>query len=69
MVTKYLDEMGISGASVHALRHTMATDHDSRDTDRKTVQVTLGHASLATSTIYVSLPKRVQKKTLQEHAL
>ncbi len=69
MVTKYLGETGISGASVHTLRHTMATHHVARGTDLKTVQVTLGHASLATTTIYVSLSKRVQKKALQEHAL
>jgi len=37
-------------------------------TDLKTVQVTLRHASLAT-TIYVSLSKRAQKKALQEHTL
>ncbi len=69
MVSKYLGETGISDASVHTLRHTMATHHVARGTDLKTVQVTLGHASLATTTIYVSLSKRVQKKALQEHAL
>jgi site-specific recombinase XerD len=69
MVSKYLGETGISGASVHTLRHTMATHHVARGTDLKTVQVTLGHASLATTTIYVLLSKRAQKKALQEHAL
>ncbi len=69
MVAKYLAETGISGASVHTLRHTMATHHVARGTDLKTVQVTLGHASLATTTIYVSLSKQAQKKALQEHAL
>ncbi len=69
MVTKYLAETGIHHASVHTLRHTMATHHVLRGTDLKTVQVTLGHASLATTTIYVSLSKRAQKKALQEHAL
>ncbi len=47
----------------------MATHHVARGTDLKTVQVTLGHASLATTSIYVSLSKRAQKKALQEHAL
>jgi site-specific recombinase XerD len=69
MVTKYLAETGIQHASVHTLRHTMATRHVMRGTDLKTVQVTLGHASLVTTTIYVSLSKRAQKKALQEHAL
>ena len=68
-VQKYLDEAGIEGASVHTLRHTMATHHVARGTDLKTVQETLGHASLATTTIYVSLAKNAQRKALQEQAL
>ncbi len=69
MVSKYLTETAIAHASVHPLRHTMATHHVARGTDLKTVQVTLGHASLATTSIYVSLSKQAQKKALQEHAL
>jgi site-specific recombinase XerD len=68
-ITKYLQEVGITGASVHTLRHTMATHHVARGTDLKTVQETLGHADLATTTIYVSLAKTAQRKALQEHAL
>jgi site-specific recombinase XerD len=68
-ITKYLKEAGITGASVHTLRHTVATHHVARGTDLKTVQETLGHADLATTTIYVSLAKTAQKKALQEHAL
>jgi integrase/recombinase XerD len=68
-LTKYLNEAGITGASVHTLRHTMATHHVARGTDLKTVQETLGHADLATTTIYVSLAKTAQRKALQEHAL
>lgn len=69
MLSKYLKEARIVGASVHTLRHTMATHHVARGTDLKTVQETLGHASLDTTTIYVSLAKRAQRKALQEHAL
>jgi site-specific recombinase XerD len=47
----------------------MATHHISRGTDLKTVQETLGHASLSTTAIYVSLAKNAQRKALQEHAL
>ncbi len=47
----------------------LATHHVARGTDLKTVQVTLGHASLATTLIYVLLSRRAQKKALQEHAL
>jgi site-specific recombinase XerD len=68
-VEKYLKEADIEGASVHTLRHTMATHHVARGTDLKTVQETLGHASLATTTMYVSLAKTAQRKALQEHAL
>jgi len=68
-VEKYLKEADIEGASVHTLRHTMATHHVARGTDLKTVQETLGHKSLATTTIYVSLAKIAQRKALQEHAL
>ena len=69
MVTKYLAKTDIHHASVHTLRHTMATLHVMRGTDLKTVQVMLGHARLATTSIYVSLSKHAQKKALQEHAL
>jgi putative transposase len=37
--------------------------------DKHMLQEVLGHASLATTSIYVSLSKRAQKKALQEHAL
>ena len=69
MVNKYLLEAGITGASVHTLRHTMATHHVAAGTDLKTIQQTLGHASLETTTLYVSLAKRAQREALQEHAL
>ena len=42
-VATYLTEAGIQGASVHTLRHTMATHHIARGTDLKTVQETLVH--------------------------
>lgn len=68
-VAKYLQEIGVEGASVHTLRHTMATHHVARGTDLKTVQETLGHADLATTALYVSLARKAQRKALQEHAL
>ena len=52
-VKKYLDEAGIKGASVHTLRHTMATHHVARGTDLKTLQETLGHADLIMSHVVV----------------
>jgi integrase/recombinase XerC len=68
-VAKYLLEANIEGASVHTMRHTMATHHVAAGTDLKTVQTTLDHASLATTTRYVSLAKEAQRQALQEHAL
>ncbi len=68
-VKKYLDEAGIKGASVHTLRHTMAIHHVARGTDLKTLQETLGHADLATTSIYASLAKKAQRQALQENAL
>jgi len=69
MIAKYLAEAGVKGASVHSLRHTMATHHVARGTDLKTLQETLGHADLATTSMYVSLAKKTQRKALQDHAL
>jgi integrase/recombinase XerC len=68
-VYKYLQTAGIRNASVHTLRHTMATHHIARGTDPKTIQETLGHASLETTVRYIALAKKAQRKALQEHAL
>lgn len=43
----------------------MAAHHVVNGTDLKTVQETLGHASLAITSIYVLLAKKAQKKILQ----
>ena len=69
MISDALDQAKISGASVHTLRHTMATHHVARGTDLRTVQETLGHADLRTTAGYVQVAKRVQRRALQEHAL
>ncbi|MCQ3973982.1 MAG: hypothetical protein DPW09_11095 [Anaerolineae bacterium] len=69
MVQKYLHEAGIEGASVHTMRHTMATHHVAAGTDLKTLQETLGHKDLTTTAIYVSLAKKAQREALQQHAL
>jgi integrase/recombinase XerC len=68
-VSKYLQAADIKGASVHTLRHTMATHHIARGTNPKTIQETLGHASLETTARYIALAKKAQRKALQEHAL
>jgi site-specific recombinase XerD len=47
----------------------MTTHHIALGTDLKTIQETLGHSNLATTSIYVSLAKKAQRKALQEDAL
>jgi integrase/recombinase XerC len=69
VVHKYLREAGVSGASVHTLRHTFATHHVAQGTSLRTVQEVLGHASLKTTSIYVQLAQEAVKRELQEHAL
>jgi site-specific recombinase XerD len=68
-VKKYLKEAGIEGGHTHTLRHTHATHHAAKGTDLKTIQENLGHASLKTTSMYISLAKETQKKALQENAL
>ncbi|MBK7782850.1 MAG: tyrosine-type recombinase/integrase [Ardenticatenia bacterium] len=69
-VAEHLLTAGIRDASVHTLRHTMATHHIARGTTLETVQETLGHADVATTALYyVPLAKRAQRQALQEHAL
>lgn len=68
-VAEYMLIAGIRDASVHTLRHTMATHHIARGTALETVQETLGHADLTTTALYVPLSKKAQRQALQEHAL
>ena len=69
LVRKHMSEVGISGASVHALRHTFATHHVAKGTSLRTVQEVLGHADLKTTSIYVQLAQEAVKRELQENAL
>ena len=69
LVEKYMDRAGIEGASVHTLRHTMATHYLAKGGDLKSVQEMLGHESLETTQIYLGLAKKVQRRMVQELAL
>jgi integrase/recombinase XerD len=69
LVEKYLERAGISGASVHTLRHTMATHYLAKGGDLKSVQEMLGHESLETTQIYLGLAKKMQRRMVQELAL
>jgi integrase/recombinase XerC len=69
MVEKYLREATIENASVHSLRHTFATQHVKKGTSLKVVQDMLGHQSLATTSLYVSLARELMDKEIQQNAL
>jgi site-specific recombinase XerD len=69
VVTKYLAEAGIAGASVHTLRHTFGTQHARRGTNLRVIQEAMGHADLKTTSLYVHLARDLMEKELQEHAL
>lgn len=68
-IAEHLLTAGVRGASVHTLRHTMATHHIARGTALETVQETLGHADVTSTALYVPLAKRAQRLALQENAL
>lgn len=68
-VAKNFGEAGIPNASVHTLRHTFATHQVKSGTKPDIIRQALGHSSLATTSIYVSLAREEMDKELQAHAL
>ncbi|GAG88328.1 unnamed protein product [marine sediment metagenome] len=69
VVKKYLKEADIKNASVHTLRHTFTTHQIKKGTNIRVIQEALGHESLQTTSIYISLARKLMDKELQEHAL
>ena len=69
MLEKYLNQAGIEFASVHTLRHTAATHYAAKGGDIKSIQDMLGHSSLETTQLYVSLAQKVQQQMVQKLAL
>ena len=69
IVKKYLKEADIKNASVHTLRHTFATHQIKKGTNIRVVQEALGHESLQTTSVYISLARKLMDKEFQEHAL
>lgn len=60
---KYLKESGLAGkVTPHTIRHTIATHWLENGMDLKTIQVLLGHCSLATTTIYTQVSTSLKKK-------
>jgi len=69
IIKKYMVHAGITGASVHTLRHTFATHMVRKGTNLRVIQEALGHTSLQTTSVYVSLARELMDQQLQANAL
>jgi integrase/recombinase XerC len=60
---EHLKGSGLSGKiTPHTIRHTIATHWLEKGMDLKSIQVLLGHASLATTTIYTQVSSRLKRE-------
>ncbi len=60
---EYLNLSGLAGKiTPHTIRHTIATHWLEKGMDLKTIQVLLGHSSLATTTIYTQVSSRLKRE-------
>ncbi len=64
---QYLKASGIvDKITPHTIRHTIATHWLEKGMDLKTIQVLLGHSSLATTTIYTHVSNRLKKEVYDD---
>jgi integrase/recombinase XerC len=50
----------------HVIRHTIATHWLEHGMDLKTIQLLLGHSSMATTTIYTEVSSDLKKKVVND---
>ena len=63
----HLKQSGLAGkATPHTIRHTIATHLLENGMDLKTIQVILGHSSVAATTIYTKVSNRLKQKVYRE---
>lgn len=64
---EYVQTSGLVGKiTPHTIRHTIATHWLEKGMDLKTIQVLLGHRSLATTTIYTQVSPRFKKEVYEK---
>lgn len=64
---EYLKASGLVGKiTPHTIRHTIATHWLEMGMDLKTIQVLLGHNSLATTTIYTQVSSRLKREVYEK---
>lgn len=64
---QYLAASGlVERITPHTIRHTIATHWLEKGMDLKTIQVLLGHSSLATTTIYTQVSQRLKKEVYEK---
>ncbi len=64
---EYFIKSGIAGkVTPHTIRHTIATHWLEKGMDLKTIQVLLGHSSLATTTIYTQVSSKLKRDVYEK---
>ncbi len=68
IVTKYCKQAGITGASVHSLRHTMAVEMLKRGVPPAVVGKALGHEAMETMDVYLDIAREAMGAEMQNAA-